>query len=388
MLFRHDLAVYAFVSLSAGECFYHLQGDREAIRYRWGTLLGHLSVFCGCMVAVSLPIILLLLEHIPFADISYQLFYIPSHVYPAMRDLPWFTFDRAALEAEGFGGFGLLSRIGYAVTQGIVLMPILTSLAAITCLLQKEWRSRQEHWQVSSYVALTCLVLTLPINCIVRPDIPHLVAIPISDSLLLACLLGTLDLSGRLCRALIVGTIACFVLTTVVPALKMAHHIKNTVTLIAFPGKPGSLASLCHAPAGLERITCMRIDPVEKEEVEYIQQHTSPSELAYSGVGRHDKIRANDILFYFVSKRDAPTKWYYLEPGLQTTYPIQEQMIEDLDRRHVRYVIRNLTWDNASEPNESRLSSGVTILDRYIESNYKTAVTFPQVLILRRSSPF
>ncbi len=379
ILFRHDLAAYLFVSLSVGECFHHLKGDAKAIRYRWRTLLGHLSVFCACIIAVALPVILLLLQHIPFADISYQMFYIPSHVYPEMRHIPWFDFDKIALG---------MARVRYAVTQSIVLMPIGTSIVAIACLLQKEWRSRQEHWQVSSYVMLTCLVLTLPVSGVVRPDIIHLIAIPIFESLLLACLMGTLHFSARYARVLIVGATIWLGFATIVPTWRMARQIKSTLPLLVRPAKSGSIASLCRPPAGLERITCMRIDPVEEEEVEYIQQHTGPDAKVYSGVGRHDKIGMNDILFYFVSKRDAPTKWYYLEPGLQTTYPIQKQMIEDLDRQHVNYVIRNLTWDNDSEPNQSRFSSGVTILDQYIDSNYKTVATFPQVLILRRITPF
>ncbi|MGD0368878.1 MAG: hypothetical protein ABSA94_15585, partial [Acidobacteriaceae bacterium] len=86
--------------------------------------------------------------------------------------------------------------------------------------------------------------------------------------------------------------------------------------------------------------------------------------------------------------RDPPTKWYDLNPGVQTTYAIQKQMIEDLDTHHVTYVIRNFTWDAVAEPNESRFSSGVTILDQYIDANYKPEASFPQVLILHRTTPF
>jgi hypothetical protein len=132
----------------------------------------------------------------------------------------------------------------------------------------------------------------------------------------------------------------------------------------------------------------MQVGPVEEEEVEYIQQHTRPGEDVYSGAGRHDKLFLNDILFYFISKREAPTKWYYLEPGLETTYAIQKQMIQDLDSHHVTYVIRNFTWDAVAEPNESRFSSGVTILDQYIDANYKPEASFPQILILHRATPF
>jgi hypothetical protein len=132
----------------------------------------------------------------------------------------------------------------------------------------------------------------------------------------------------------------------------------------------------------------MQVDPGEEQVARYIEQHTGNDEMIYSGVGRHDKILANDLLIYFLSQRDPGTKWYDLNPGVQTTYPIQQQMIQDLDRNHVRYVIRNLTWDQECEPNASCNSSGVTILDQYINANYHTEATFPEVLILRRGTPF
>lgn len=108
----------------------------------------------------------------------------------------------------------------------------------------------------------------------------------------------------------------------------------------------------------------------------------------YSGAGRHDKLYVNDLLFYFLAARKPPTQWYDLNPGIQTTYPIQEQMIGELDRNHVEYVIRNLTWDRICEPNASCQSSGVVALDRYIDANYTPVAKFPQVVILRRSTQF
>jgi hypothetical protein len=379
VLFRHDMAMYSVLAICAGEGFYHLGASGRPIRFRYQELLRDVSVLTGCILIVAGPVILLLLQHVPVADIRYQMFYIPSKIYPGMRHLPFFDFTP---------GLSFAGRIRYGVDQSFVLVPILVPIAAASCLVQKEWKGRQSHWQVSGYVLLLCLALVMPIGAIVRPDLAHVVSALLIDSLLLASLAARWNLSTRVGQAIIVGATVCFLLSITVQARRAGRGAKATVALLAHPGRPGSLLSLCHPPAGLERVRCMQVGPVEEEEVEYIQQHTRPGEDVYSGAGRHDKLFLNDILFYFISKREAPTKWYYLEPGLETTYAIQKQMIQDLDSHHVTYVIRNFTWDAVAEPNESRFSSGVTILDQYIDANYKPEASFPQILILHRATPF
>jgi hypothetical protein len=380
VLFRHDMAMYSVLAICAGECFYHLGvGGGRSIRSKCLELLLDLGVLAGCILVVAVPAILVLLRHVPFADIRYEMFYYPSHVYPVMRRLPFFHFD---------AGLSLAKHIRPAAGQIFVLVPMLVPLAATACLVQREWRARQPYWQVSGYVLLLCLALVMPISGLVRPDLEHAVPALLIDSLLLISLVAKWGLSKRFGQAMIAGSAIWFLLSMPVQAWRTARRAIGTVALLVHPGRPGSLESLCRPPAGLERLTCMRADPVEVEEAEYIQQHTRPGEEIYSGAGRHDKLDANDLLLYFLSKRDSGTKWYELTPGVQTTYPIQKQMIQDLDNHHVTYVVRNFTWDAVAEPNESRFSSGVTILDQYIDANYKPEASFPQVLILHRTTPF
>lgn len=379
VLFRHDMGMYSAVAICAAECFYHLGASGRPIRIRCKELLWDVSLFAVCILIVAAPAILLLLRHVPFADIRYDLFYYPSHLYPAMRRLPFFQFDaRKSLERN----------IRQAAAQSFVLVPILVPLAATACLVQREWRARQPHWQVSGYVLLLCLALVMPISGIVRTELSHLVPALLIDSLLLMSLIAKWRLSNRFGQAMIVGSAICFLLSMPTQAWRAGRQAKGSVALVAHPGRPGSLISLCHPPVGMERLTCMQIDPVEEAEAEYIQEHTKPGDEIYSGASRHDKLFLNDLLLYFLSKRDPATKWYDLNPGVQTTTAIQKQMIHDLDTHHVVYVIRNFTWDAVAEPNDSRFSSGVTILDQYIEANYRTEVSFPEVLILRRTTPF
>jgi hypothetical protein len=378
VLFRHDLAIYSFLAICAAECYYHLGLTGKSIRLRCIGIVRDVSLFAGCILIIAVPPMIFLFEHVPFADVRYQMFYIPSRVYPLMRRLPLYSLPPG----------GVVERIKAAVHESYALVPMIVPIAALSCLLQTRWREQQRHWQATGYVLLMCLAIVMPISAIVRPDLFHVAPALMVDALVLSAFVASLGYSGRFGQTMIVGAAMLFSVVTIAQFVRTVRQAKGTVALLVHPGRPGSLESMCHPPAGLERTTCLRIDPVEEEEAEYIESHTMPGDKIYVGAGRHDKLYQNDILFYFIARRDAGTKWYYLEPGLETTYPIQTQMIQDLDNHHVNYVVRNMTWDGVAEPNDSRFSSGVTILDQYIDANYKTVASYPQVQILHRTTPF
>lgn len=117
----------------------------------------------------------------------------------------------------------------------------------------------------------------------------------------------------------------------------------------------------------------------------YIASRTNPDEYVFVGVGRHDKLFASNAALYFVSGRRPATRWYHLEPGLQTQSEIQQEMIEDLQEKKVRLIALDTRNDEVEEPNDSARSSGVTILDRYIKSNYAEVARFGDIILLARS---
>ncbi len=103
----------------------------------------------------------------------------------------------------------------------------------------------------------------------------------------------------------------------------------------------------------------------------YLAAHSGPGEKILVATGRHDKIFANIMALYFAAFRLPSTHWSQYDPGLQTRADIQQAMIADLQRDHTRWVVRNTTFDNYSEPNLSSVSSGVTLLDQYLATHYR-----------------
>ena len=116
----------------------------------------------------------------------------------------------------------------------------------------------------------------------------------------------------------------------------------------------------------------------------YVIKITEADDRILSATGRHDKIFVNDIAFYFLVGRLPGTRWHQYDPGVQTSEAVQREMISELEANDVKIIVENTTWDLMMEPNRSALSSGVTLLDSYIERNFQKDRQFGAITILRR----
>jgi hypothetical protein len=118
----------------------------------------------------------------------------------------------------------------------------------------------------------------------------------------------------------------------------------------------------------------------------YLQKHALPGERIFIGLDRHDRISQNDLVTYFTTNHLPATRWSHFDPDLQTRADIQQQMIEELDRQSVRYVVLESEFDALGEKsNDSSKSSGVTILDDYIRTNYHQVKDFGATTIWMRN---
>ena len=84
---------------------------------------------------------------------------------------------------------------------------------------------------------------------------------------------------------------------------------------------------------------------------------------------RHDRVYINALILYGLAKQPAGTYFHDFIPGVTTTRKVQERIVADLKRNQVRTV---LAWRNGfrEEPNRSRVSSGVFVLDDYLRSEF------------------
>jgi hypothetical protein len=113
------------------------------------------------------------------------------------------------------------------------------------------------------------------------------------------------------------------------------------------------------------------VSPDHNFAVRRLQTLTQPGDKVYVGLSRHDRIFANDVMFYFLMERHSPTRHHELHPGLTNTEPVQREMIADIERNNVKYVVLTDMFEGAEEPNDSALSTGVTLLDDYLKTHYQ-----------------
>jgi hypothetical protein len=139
----------------------------------------------------------------------------------------------------------------------------------------------------------------------------------------------------------------------------------------------------------LDRAQGIYIQPSEGEPLEQairmIQRCVPRKEKIFVGHSRHDMIFANDVMFYFLSERDSATRYHELHPGLATTRSIQDEIIRELIKQNVNYIV---LWNNPEkvmEPNKSSESSGITDLDDFIQSRYQIMANFGPYAILRKN---
>ncbi len=158
-------------------------------------------------------------------------------------------------------------------------------------------------------------------------------------------------------------------------AERRAGQLLHTPALAAVPG-----------PAG----DGVQTDPTDARSLAALERVlatlTHPQEPIFVANPRFDLVHAGDPLLYVILGHPNPTRYDVMQPGVVTTASVQREIIASLQSSHCRVVIRWLD-PRASlvEPNGAGRSSGVHILDRYLNANFRDVARFGvyQVLIRR-----
>ncbi len=146
------------------------------------------------------------------------------------------------------------------------------------------------------------------------------------------------------------------------------------------PG-PEAQSTWCNLSNPLTRGFCFLVDYGRMETIEFIESHTNSDQKLFVGLSKHDRTFANDNLIYFATQRLPATKWSHFDPGLQSSYPVQADMVAELKAASPPYIVLDSEYDSIHEQNESSISTGVTLLDDFIHSRYRQVLTFDEMSI-------
>jgi hypothetical protein len=123
----------------------------------------------------------------------------------------------------------------------------------------------------------------------------------------------------------------------------------------------------------LERAGPIGVNPYQVDAIHYIQNASYPWEKIFVGNNRHDLVYNNDIMFYFLSERESATRYHELSPGSTTSKGVQTEIVEDLKRENVRYIVLLSRFQNPGVTNEA---VPVQVLDEFIAENFQPAQKF------------
>ena len=374
LLFRYDIGIFTFLTLAP------VLGLCVACRSRRvGDVVRVMIFYSAGFALVGLPLIVAYASFGVVPDLLFDLITFPSGHYLTTRALP-------------FPNFGAIAR---NTAAGVVYLPLILSAAAIPAIVAARrgdphsadvvgGGSATGRWWMM--IALLLLTLTYFGKGTVRVK-PEQMAMAIITSLSLTGIAATAVLrhAGVAYRSMAIGLVPAF-LFSIIPLVGSARQAQQNVLamsagdLWAAPGTLGHAS--CRVPPGLERLACFSVDQEHLDAIRFLQERTRPGDYIYVGIDRHDKIFMNDITLYFLAGLRSATKWHHFDPGLQTSEPIQRQIIKELEHNHPRFAVLESQWDAIHEPNASALSSGVVLLDDYIRDRFKVVATFNTVSVL------
>jgi hypothetical protein len=382
-IFRHDSGFY--VCLAEILMLLWLSAlslrSREPARNLLAASGRQLLVYLTGVVLIAAPVYAIVVAKAGFQNAFYDLFYVPAVIYPKVRSLPFLSAQTLQDLHKPFSWDGRL-----AVQSLIVFFPIFAIFSTLLFLLTtRQSRIFPTNWQRRTFTLLLLLASLFFLKGLIRVGPVQLIQSIIVCLTLLAVVLGHLRPLGRPV-ALSLYAAVFFLLFCSTPVLaELLGFARLNFRKTIHPAQADSFRHLCHPPADLSRARCILVDADDIAAVHDIQSRSTPDQPIYVGDGRHDRIFWNDVRLYFLSGRRSITRWYDLHPGVQTTLPIQNQIIEAMRQANPPVVVINSTWDDTIEPNQSQYSSQVVALDDYIRTHYSPQATYGKVTILTPS---
>jgi hypothetical protein len=385
-LFRHEtgialLGIHACVISIA--IYLQLTGTANRLRIFASALWPYLLGFA----LLTVPPALYYFSVAPLAPLLHDIILYPSKFYHRSRNLPF-----PAIDLKGLENLAVYLPIAIACFTLYVLVRSFLQTHG-TAASSAESAPREDAWR-GFLITFGLLLVVMYLKGLVRvsPGQVHLAVIP---SLLLIAVLFQQRLAFPRPVRIAIGslTLLSFVAATwsSLHEIRMEYAEHLSVAEWALSSAQGSppktSAAWCKSGNPLTRGFCFLPEDDRIHAIEFISSHTRPGESLYSGLKHHDRIFANDNLIYFATQRLPATRWSHLDPGLQTNYDTQTQMINELERNAPPYIVLDSEFDLTLEPNDSAKSSGVTLLDDYIRDKYQPAETFGIMSIRRRGSP-
>lgn len=384
-LFRYDIGFFIFIAHTLTMAVLLLASRKRSPRLA-GYVAKNVMVYaCG----VGLPVLMILLLYVKldaFSAFVQDVIEFPAKYYKRTRSLP----------------FPPVSNLGKLPLFAIYI-PVLVCITAIVGFLGRQLNGslKLDTYLGSRNIAaermilaffLTALVAIFYLKGIVRVSLDHMQLALLPAIMLLSLVFAMVKPEKTWFR----GASGLLVLLCIVTAFlsgykKLAYNYDlvlryalHSLKAVAGSGNTDGRNDDQKEAIYPASSSLIFIDGERARALDFIRKNFGTAEYFYAGLTHHDKVFVNDVSVYFMVNKLPATKWNHFDPGLQSSARIQSQIISDLEQRKPGYVWLESTWEKSNEPNESALSSGVTILDTYFLKNYVLTKKFGMISILQR----
>lgn len=385
--FRHDIGLYVVVSEAAVLLLWALahrlsltevRSNRavvQVVRMSWLFVVG--------LATPLAPVVLYLVALVPPADLWYAFVAFPLAGFRSAFGLPYPELSAPITLLTSAGSLGDAVRAfaledsyltwGLFWTEPLIAAAGLLYVAFALRGLRRAGADERPLWGMA---LVTMLAITFFNQALNRADGLHLLP---------SGILAFVVLCGLAWRAFAVPrlwapTVIALLLTGAVmaPSYLLSSLVTVRDTLQSNEHGP------CQAPADLARAACVFIFPGQAQAIQFIATQTSPNEAIFVGDSRHDRALPNDALFYFVASRRNATRFDDFVSGFASTAPTQESIIADLARNQVNWIVLSSMFEDYVEPSTLGRPTGVTVLDRFIRSNYVQVKEFDRYTAWQR----
>jgi len=305
------------------------------------------------------------------------LVWYPLTEFGDYQSLPFPLAYDGPLNTSSLGGF-LSDSAENLLAWWLPLAAMLGFAGALVAILGAFRRSTD--WPA---VATIVFALGMAHYLLVRADIFHTAPLVVTGSILASWAIATWrmrDLAPK-ARKLLVGAGATVAAASL--AYAVVEGLDRQWLLLR------AAAVKVEAPPADGVLAEPRLARPLSEAVAEARRLAAPGEPIYVMGRRADITTAGAPLFYVLAERPNPTRYDIAAPGVVTSAPVQEEIVGDLRSARPPVIVRwNSPQTAAPEPNRAGRSSGVRILDRYVDSTYREAARFGQWVVLtpRRGS--
>jgi hypothetical protein len=123
-------------------------------------------------------------------------------------------------------------------------------------------------------------------------------------------------------------------------------------------------------------------DSDELEALRFLRARTQRNEPVFVGTEDHSRIFYNDLRFYWLADRPIGVRTFQLETRSATEAPVQAEIIADLGRNRVRWLILDVLRVRGDDTFAEHPYQGSTLLDDYIRNHFREVARFGHFVVL------